>query len=130
MKITPKQYAISLYEITKDAGKEESGKLIENFVGLLRRSNNLSMENKIIEEYESYFRKQKGIAKVKVRSSEKLSPEAVSDVVKHFAGQVELEEETDPSLIGGIAVEINDDTLIDGSIRKKLESLKRDISKI
>jgi ATP synthase F1 delta subunit len=130
MKITPKQYAISLYEITKDASKEESAKLIGNFVQLLRRSNNLSMENRIVEEYESYLRKQKGIAKVKIRSGEKLSPATVSAVVKHFAGQVEMKEEVDPALIGGIAVEINDDTLIDGSIRKKLEDLRHTISKI
>jgi ATP synthase F1 delta subunit len=130
MKITPKQYAISLYEITKDAKKEESAELIKNFVNLLRFNNNLSMEDKIIDEYEAYLRKQKGIAKVKIRSGEKLSPATVSSIVKHFAGQVELEEETDPELIGGITVEINDNTLIDGSIRKKLEDLRRNISKL
>lgn len=130
MKITPKQYAISLYEITKDARKEEAAEIIKNFVELLRRSNNLSMEDRIIEEYETYLRKQKGIAKVKIRSGEKLSPEVVSGIVKHFAGQVELEEEADPALIGGIAVEINDDTLIDGSVRKKLEDLRQNIGKI
>ncbi len=130
MKITPKQYAISLYEITKDANKEESAKLIGNFVNLLRFNNNLSMKDRIVEEYEGYLRKQKGIAKVKIRSGEKLSPEVVSGIVKHFAGQVELEEEVDPSLIGGIAVEINDDMLIDGSVQRKLEDLRQNISKI
>ena len=127
MKITPKQYAISLYEITRDAKKEESSELIKSFVNLLRFNNNLSMEKRIIEEYQKYCRKQKGISKVRIKSGEKLSPEIVSDIVKHFAGQVELEEEVDPNLIGGISVEIDDDTLIDGSVRKKLEDLRQTI---
>ncbi|MFA6896783.1 MAG: F0F1 ATP synthase subunit delta [Patescibacteria group bacterium] len=128
MKITPKQYAISLFEITRGASKEESSELIKSFVDLLRFNNNLSMEKKIIEEYQTYCRKQKGISKVKISSGEKLSPEIVSDIVNRFAGQVELEEEVDPDLIGGIAVVINDDTLIDGSIRKKLADMKQTIS--
>jgi len=128
MKITPKQYAISLFEITRGASKEESSELIKSFVDLLRFNNNLSMEKKIIEEYQTYCRKQKGISKVKISSGEKLSPAIVSDIVNRFAGQVELEEEVNPDLIGGIAVVINDDTLIDGSIRKKLADMKQTIS--
>lgn len=127
MKITPKQYAVSLFEITRGASKEESSDLIKSFVDLLRFNNNLSMEKKIIEEYQNYCRKQKGISKVKISSGEKLSPAIVSDIVNRFAGQVEIEEEVDPALIGGIAVVINDDTLIDGSIRKKLADMKQTI---
>lgn len=127
MKITPKQYAISLFEITKGASNEESAVLIKNFVNLLRFNNALSLEKKIVEEYQTYCRKQKGISKLRIRSSEKLSPEIVSDIVKHFAGQVEIDEEIDPSLIGGIAVEINDDILIDGSVKKKLADLRATI---
>ncbi|MFA7169816.1 MAG: F0F1 ATP synthase subunit delta [Candidatus Paceibacterota bacterium] len=128
MKITPKQYAISLYEITKNAKNEEAEELVKSFVKLLRLNNSLSLEKRIVEEYYTYYRKQKGISKLKIRSGEKLSPEIVSSIVKHFSGQVELEEEIDESLIGGIAVEINDDTLIDGSVRKKLRNLRETIN--
>lgn len=124
MKITPKQYAITLFEATKGLSNEEAEKTIKNFVDLLRFNNNLSLEKKIVEEYKTHCRKQKGVSKLRIQSGEKLSPEIVSSIVKHFAGQVELEEEVDPELIGGIAVEIDDDTLIDGSIRKKLKNLQ------
>jgi len=128
MKLTPKQYAISLYETTKGASNEEAEKLIKNFVDLLRLNNSLSMEKRIIEEYEAYCRKQKGISKLHIRSAAKLDPSTVSDIVKHFSGQVEIEEEVDPQLIGGISVTINDDTLIDGSVKKKLETLYQELS--
>ncbi len=128
IKTTPKQYAISLYEATKNANKEEAEKLVENFVKLLRVNNALFLSEKIIEEYYAYYRKQKGISKLKVISSEKLNSDVINGIVKHFAGQVEMEEEIDEKLIGGIMLEINDDTLIDGSVRKKLEYIKENIN--
>lgn len=128
MKITPKQYAITLYEATKNASKEDSEKLIKNFVDLLRFNNDLSLEKRIVEEYYAHYRKQKGISKLKIRSGEKLSPDIVSGIVQKFSGQVEMEEEVDESLIGGISLEINDDILIDGSVKKKLETLRETIN--
>jgi ATP synthase F1 delta subunit len=128
MKITPKQYAISLYETTKNARKDEAEEMVKNFVKLLRLDNNMSKADKIIEEYYKYYRQQKGISKLKVTGSEKIAPEVINSIVKHFANQVELEEEIDESLIGGITLEIDDDTLIDGSVRGKLEKLKKNIN--
>jgi F-type H+-transporting ATPase subunit delta len=127
MKTTPKQYAISLYEASKGASKAEMDELVSNFVKLLRYDNNLSLGDKIIEEFQSYYRAQKGIAKLRITSSAKLDSKTVSGIVKHFSQQVELEEAVDESLIGGIVLEIDDDTRIDGSVKKKLETLKQNI---
>jgi ATP synthase F1 delta subunit len=128
MRTTPKQYAISLYEASKNASKEEMDGLVTNFVRLLRWSNNLSLADKIINEYHKYYRTQKGIAKLRITSSEELDSKTVSGIVKHFSKQVELEEAIDPDLIGGIILEIDDDVRIDGSIRKKLETLHEAIN--
>lgn len=128
MKITPKQYAISLYETTKNAPKDEVPKLAANFVKLLQLNNSLSMADKIIDEYYRYYRKQKGISKIKITSSEKLPAEAINNIVKHFSNQIEMEENVDERLIGGVTIEIDDNVLIDGSVRKKLEILKKNIA--
>lgn len=128
MKTTPKQYAISLYEAVQHASPKEAEELVANFVKLLRVNNNLSLGKKIIAEYEAYDRKQKGIARIKITSSEKLSPAVTSGIVKHFAKQVEMEEAVDPALLGGIVLEIDEDILIDGSVRTKLENLKKAIN--
>lgn len=127
MRTTPKQYAISLYEATKEVPKEEAAQFVENFVKLLRANNDLSLGKKIITEYENYYRKQKGISKLRITSSEKLSSEAINGIVRHFSKQVELEEKVDESLIGGITLQIDDDILIDGSVKKKLESVRKAI---
>jgi len=127
MKTTPKQYAISLYEATKSASKEEAPELVANFIKLLRTNNDFSKVNRIINEYHVYYRKQKGIAKIKVSSNEKLSPATTSGIMKHFDKQVEMEEAIDENLLGGITLEIDDSILIDGSVKKKLETLRESI---
>ena len=127
MKTSPKQYAISLYEATKSASKEEAPELVANFIKLLRINNDFSKVNRIVEEYHVYYRKQKGIAKLKVSSSEKLGSATVNGIVKHFDKQVELEEAIDENLLGGITLEIDDNILIDGSVKKKLETLRESI---
>ncbi|MCK4891662.1 MAG: F0F1 ATP synthase subunit delta, partial [Candidatus Pacebacteria bacterium] len=38
--------------------------------------------------------------------------------------QVEVEEKIDKSLLGGIIIKIDDNTLIDGSVKRKLENLR------
>jgi F-type H+-transporting ATPase subunit delta len=128
MRTTPKQYAVSLYEASKGASKEDTEELVSNFVKILRVNNNLSMGDKIIEEYYKYYRQQKGIAKLKITSQAKLDSGTINDIVKHFSKQVELEEEIDPDLIGGIVLEIDEDVRIDGSIKKKLETLRETLN--
>ena len=51
MKITAKQYAISLYESTAKVDNIEIEKRIKKFVDILRRNNDLSLVDKIIEKY-------------------------------------------------------------------------------
>ena len=124
MKITPKQYAISLYDSTKDVDDTELNKRISNFVNILRKNNDLSLSGKIIEHYYKYRREQKNISKVEITSHDKLDSETIDNIIKKFNKQVEVEEKVDKTLLGGIIIKIDDNTLIDGSVKRKLENLK------
>ena len=125
MKITPKQYAISLYESTKDSNDIEMDKRINNFVNILKKNNDLFLSNKIIDYYYKYQREQRNISKVEITSNEKLDSETINSIIKKFNNQVALEETIDKSLLGGIIIKIDDNTLIDGSIKRKLENLRK-----
>ncbi|MFZ2970090.1 MAG: ATP synthase F1 subunit delta [Minisyncoccia bacterium] len=127
MKITAKQYAISLYESTKNVDEIELHSRIGNFINILRKNNNLSLAGKIIENYYQYYREKKKICKIEITSSEKLKPEAINKIVQKFNKQIEIEEKIDRSLLGGIVIKIDDNILIDGSIRRKLENLKKNL---
>lgn len=124
MRITPKQYAISLYESTKNVDKVEIEKRIEKFVEILKKNNDLFLIAKIIEKYYEHYRNDKQISKIEITSNEKIDSEILNKIIQKFKKQIEIEESIDESLIGGIIVRINDNLLIDGSVKKKLENLK------
>ena len=128
MKITPKQYAISLYESTKKVDELEIEKRIKKFIDILKRNNNLSLIDKIIEKYYEHYRSERNISKIEITSNEKIDPEILNKIIHKFKKQIEIEEKIDESLIGGMIIKIDDSLLIDGSIKRKLEELKKNIS--
>lgn len=127
MKITPKQYAISLYESTKKVDEVEIEKRIKNFIDILKKNNNLSLINKIIEKYYEHYRTEKNISKIKITSNEKIDSEILNKIIQKFKKQIEIEEKINKSLIGGMIIKIDNSLLIDGSVRRKLEDLKKNL---
>ncbi|MCK5122692.1 MAG: ATP synthase F1 subunit delta [Candidatus Pacebacteria bacterium] len=127
MKITPKQYAISLYETTKNVDEFKMEKRIKNFVSILKKNNDLSLADKIKDEYNKHHRNQKNISKIEIISSNKLDSEILNRIIQKFENQIEVEEKIDESLINGIVIKINDDVLIDGSVKRKLEDLRKEL---
>ena len=128
MKITPKQYAISLYETTKNVDEFKMEKRIKNFVSILKKNNDLSLADKIKDEYNKHHRNQKNISKIEIISSNKLDSEILNRIIQKFENQIEVEEKIDESLINGIVIKINDDVLIDGSVKRRLEDLKKSLA--
>jgi F-type H+-transporting ATPase subunit delta len=128
MKITPKQYAIALYESTKSVGMDELGRRVKNFVRILKKNNDLSSADNIIKQYSQYYREKKNISKIEITTPDKLSQEELNSILKKVSKQIEVEEKVDKSLIGGIIIKIDNNTLIDGSVKRKLEDLKKNIS--
>ncbi|MCK4591887.1 ATP synthase F1 subunit delta [Candidatus Parcubacteria bacterium] len=127
MKITPKQYAISLYETTKNVDGFEIEKRIKNFVDILKKNNDLSLVDKIVDEYNKHHRNQRNISRIEITSSNKLNPEILNKIIQKFKKQIEIEEKIDKSLIGGMVIKIDNSLLIDGSVKRKLEDLKKNL---
>lgn len=128
MKITPKQYAISLYESTTKIDKIQAEKRIGNFIKILIKNNDLSLIDKIIQQYYKYYRNQRNITKIEVSSAKKLNPEILNKLIQKFHNQIEIEETVDESLIGGIVLRIDDNLLLDGSVKRKLENLEKNLT--
>ena len=78
-------------------------------------------------EFEALAREYRGEAAARVISAVPLSEEEQeklkAGLEKKFRRQVTLQCEVDPSLIGGVRVEI-DGSVIDGSIKNKLDQIK------
>lgn len=124
-KITPKQYAISLYEILKEA--KDPSVVIKNFVRLLVKNNDLRQADRILDYFEKYRNEQKGKVAVEVTTARKLSSEELQRIGDYFKKslkkEIELKVHQDKSLIGGVVLKFND-TLLDGGIKSQLLNLK------
>jgi len=102
-----------------------------NLVYLLIARSRLGLAAQIAEEYGRLVDAHRGIKHVLVTTAIPLEAaeqenliQALSKLVK---GQVILENQVDPKIMGGLVARM-DDKLLDGSVSSRLESLKRSLS--
>jgi F-type H+-transporting ATPase subunit delta len=126
-KNTPKDYAVALYETTKDLGGSRLEKAISEFAQLVVKKGSAKQLNKIIDEYIKYTKKLEGIIDIEITSARPLSEKLVHAIKNSFGKKVETTEKVDESLIGGIRVKTKD-TVFDGSLKKQLQILKQTIN--
>ena len=127
-KITPKQYAIFLYRMTRDLEKSKISEFIKKFVKLLARKNALKFSKRIIDEFKKYYNKQNGILEIEIKSREKLETDFEKKLKEKFkkswkVTEVDLKSSVDKSLIGGLVLGI-DDMIIDDSLKGNLKRIK------
>ncbi len=106
------------------------GKVPRVLMGVLRMMvsrGHISEVDSMAREYEELSREYRGESVARVLSAVPLKEsEAVAirtELEKRFGHAVTIQCEVDPSLIGGVRVEI-EGRVIDGSIRNKLEQIK------
>jgi F-type H+-transporting ATPase subunit delta len=131
MKLTPYQYAKTLFESLQDTAEKDHDKVLDNFVEALGLNNDVSLIEEIMAEFEKLDKAKKGIKIAEVTSAQPLGKEAEKEIIEHLnkmiSGKVELKKKIDENILGGVVIKM-DDTLIDGSVRKSLEELKQDLT--
>ena len=82
----------------------------------------------IIEHYRELHDEKSGRMRVQVFTAMALEPAATTEMVIRLAGilkkEIRLQEEVDPSLLGGVVLHVGD-TVVDGSLKRRLETLDR-----
>jgi F-type H+-transporting ATPase subunit delta len=129
-KISAKKYAISLYEATLGVKEPGLPVMMDNFVKLLIKNNAFSQAPKIMVAFDEYAKEKEGILDVEARSAKPLAQTEKEKVIHHLQTalnkKIHLKEIVDHKLIGGIVLHYQD-TVIDGSIKKRLEVLKENL---
>jgi len=133
MNIQIKQYSTILYKLLDGKSKSEAEKIILEFVAVLTANNDLGKLKKIISEFGVVWNKEKGIVEAEIISVNELSKDIVkllNDYIAKLSGakEVMLSEEVDKSLLGGVVIKYGDKVL-DGSLKTKIDSLKRELTK-
>ena len=122
-KISNKQFAEALYELTKDVEGDELTEVLTSFVKLLSGRQKLKQADNIIKEFETYSKKQEGIVSIEIKSARKLDNEVVDQIKEVFGRKVEAEMVVSKKMLGGISVR-TEDKILDGSLKTQLNTLK------
>ena len=127
MRITPKQYAVLLYEMTKSAEKGALTKATRSFIELLARNRALSLLSRIERAYVQYYNAQEEMLDVTITSARELSNHAIKQLKEVLKGyNVECESLVDPSVFGGARIRVGD-YMIDDTLTARLTQLKKKI---
>jgi F-type H+-transporting ATPase subunit delta len=112
-------------------GLGEIHPLVFNLAILLVSKGILSRSGDILELYNNLLDAHRGVERAKVTTVLPLGTEEKEGVSRRLGEIVDrkvvIDGQVDPSIIGGFIARIRD-TLIDGSIRQKLETLKKNLA--
>ncbi len=104
-----------------------------NLVRLLLHKGRFTLAPQIAEQYRQMLNEYRGIATAEVASAVPLDRKEIEAVARHLSNltgrQVVVEAHVDPSILGGIVARVGDQ-LIDGSVKGRLEALKRRLSPV
>jgi F-type H+-transporting ATPase subunit delta len=103
-----------------------------NFLELLTESHRMPVIFRIRRQYEVLWEKANRLLPVTVTSALALEPgvaERIGELIGEQTGQhVELTSTVDPEVLGGIVLRVGN-TILDASIRNRLENLRRNVAK-
>lgn len=132
MKVSNSQYANALYEAAKGKSQSEIDKIVASFVKIMAKNNQVKNSESIIKKFKEVWNKKEGIVEAEVVSREKLNLGMKNEIEryvekKYKAEKVEIIEKIDKDIKGGIIVKVGDEVM-DGSIGKQLQNLKKSLT--
>jgi ATP synthase F1 delta subunit len=133
MKITEKQYAQTLLELTANKPEQEVSNIAARFAEQLKKDGQLKNAAKIIGKFSELYNGAHGIVEAEIVSWEKLDEGMLEKMTgflkeKYAAKKVEIRNTVDKKIKGGIIIKVGDEVL-DGSISRQLKKLKNILSK-
>lgn len=119
MKHSPQIYAFALLEIPAQSLATAAFK---NFLRILRKNGDLAKLPRILLELKKQYRKKYGTKDVEIMLARE-NPKIVSQMRHALNLKEEPRVVIKKEILGGAMVTINDEILIDGSIKTRLEKL-------
>ena len=133
MKITAKQFALSLYEAVTGKPAAQVKSVIKKFVELLAEKNMLSLADKIVAQFVKIWNEKRGIVETEVVSANNLNKETIK-LLKNYiiklsgVKEVVVDVKANKGLLSGVIIRYGD-RVLDGSLKTRLEELKSEIIK-
>ena len=116
--------------ISSIADQNKFSQTLKKFLGFLISKNRLFFLKQIIDSFLNLLSGTKGELKAKLLSSKNLSEKELekiqTELSKDFQSKIKIDYKHDPSLIGGLIIQVGS-IMIDTSIKSKLRNLEKNM---
>ncbi len=118
-------------DLLKKLSGGEMEPVLESFLNLVFSQDREKFLLFMMYSFVDIYKQRHGIMEVKLTTASELDPavvERIGELVKEKTGsrEVELSQQTDPSVIGGFSLRM-DDMLVDDTIASQLQSIKKQL---
>jgi F-type H+-transporting ATPase subunit delta len=126
---TPKQYANALFDSLQEKGANKDA-VIKKFAGVVAKNYDRALLPKIVMQLKKLERSKAGQHEVVLTSARPLEKAVIADVKKKVGENSGITEVVDPSVLGGLKVLINDELVIDGTLKHRIERMTEQLLKV
>lgn len=113
-------------------GITELDDLVENFLELLIENGRMAALFGIRREFEALWDEENELLPVTITSAVELDEATVrrigDQIAQQTGQQVELSADVDPGVLGGLVVRVGN-TVLDASVRRRLDTLRREVAR-
>jgi F0F1-type ATP synthase delta subunit len=133
---TPKQYASALFESLQEkglpAGRQgaKADVVVKGFVKMLVGNYDRALLPKILMQFKKLERTKAGRHEVVLTSARPLEKSVIADVKKKVGENSGITEVVDPQVLGGVRILINDEIIIDGTMKSRINKMVEQLVKV
>lgn len=132
MKVSDKQYAQVLWELSTDKKEKELPKIISRFFSFLKEKQAGHRFGAILQELEGILEENNKEFSLDIQSAHSLSPETKKELEKYFsdkygAQKISWKEKVVPELLGAFVLR-HKSLLLDASLKYRLQKLKNKLN--
>lgn len=129
MKYTPKQYATALFESLQEKGANPDA-VVKSFAKMLAGNYDRALLPKVIMQLKKLERTKAGKHDVVLTSARPLEKQVIAAVKQKVGEKSEIREVVDGAVLGGIKILINDEVVIDGTLKTRIERTVEQLLKV
>ena len=118
MNAAPQTYARAILEVYRTRKFDRMA--AKRFFEIIRRSNRVAWIPEIVERFAVLRDRAEGKTRVRFTAARKEMKKMIPEVKRKFGRKTEVDFIVDPTLIGGIELFVNNERIIDASVRGQL----------
>jgi|AntRauTorcE11897_2_1112592.scaffolds.fasta_scaffold17766_2 F-type H+-transporting ATPase subunit delta len=133
MKVTPKQYALALLDITEEKDPKGLEEAILKFSQLIKDNNQLNQIDKILYYFKKLYNQRYNIKEAQINTAQKIEEDELEKIQQYLQDlnkdeTLEFKVNINKEIIGGIVLKYGD-KIIDASLKTRLNQLKNSLLK-